>query len=95
MINTPMKPTETANHCPRVTLSPSSNADSAVTINGARKLTAVAAARGIYLRLAVNSSVVASRHKARNNCNPGRLVRMMRNPLRGMNTPAISSVCIR
>ncbi|MNE48376.1 hypothetical protein D3C80_1428350 [compost metagenome] len=92
MINTPPNPQITASHCPRVTRSPSSGTDNAVTSTGARKLTAVASASGIYSNPVVNSRLVPSKHNARSNCRSGRRVRRTRNPDCGRKIPAISKV---
>ncbi|MNE96475.1 hypothetical protein D3C80_1946790 [compost metagenome] len=93
MINTPMKPKITAIHWPRVTCSPSNGTDNAVTSTGARKLTAVASASGIYNSAVVKNRLVPSRHNARANCHNGRLVRSTRSPERGRKIPAINNVC--
>ncbi|GAB0059468.1 hypothetical protein IBA8401_04920 [Pseudomonas syringae] len=95
MIITPTNPTTTAIHCPRVTRSCNSGTDNAVTSNGARKLTAVASACGMNIRLLVNSRLVPSKARARKTCRPGRLVRNTRNPADGMKMQAINSVCTR
>ncbi|MNI62265.1 hypothetical protein D3C73_1175750 [compost metagenome] len=90
-----MKPSTTATHCPGVTRSLSSGADSAVTSTGARKLTEVASASGRYCKPVVNSRLVLSRLRARNVCSTGRRVRSTFRPDLGRNMPAISSVCTR
>ena len=93
MISTPLKPKITANHCPRVTRSLSNGTDNAVTSTGARKLTEVASASGMYINPVVKNRLVPSRHNARTNCSNGRLVRNTRNPDCGRNIPAINKVC--
>ncbi|MNJ54732.1 hypothetical protein D3C77_501880 [compost metagenome] len=92
---TPTKLTSTATHCPRVTFSPSSGSDSAVTSKGARKFTAVASASGMNCNAVVNNRLVPSRHNARNACSPGRRVRNTRNPDCGRKIAIISKVCTR
>ncbi|MCY1180056.1 hypothetical protein D9M71_439530 [compost metagenome] len=92
MISTPLKPKITASHCPRVTRSPSSGTDSAVTNTGARKLTDVASASGMYISPVVKNRLVPSRHSARITCSNGRLVRSTRNPDCGRKIPAINKV---
>ncbi|MNE83762.1 hypothetical protein D3C76_678800 [compost metagenome] len=92
MISTPLKPKITANHCPRVTRSPSSGTDNAVTSTGARKLTDVASASGMYISPVVKNRLVPSRHNARINCSNGRLVRSTRSPDCGRKIPAINKV---
>ncbi|MNM74973.1 hypothetical protein D3C81_867400 [compost metagenome] len=93
MISTPTKPRETANHCPRLTRSPSSGTDSAVTSKGVRKLTAVASASGMYCSPVTKKKLVPSRHKARMVCSRGLRVRNTRKPDCGRKIPAISRVC--
>lgn len=95
MIITPTNPTTTAIHCPRVTRSCSSGTDNAVTSSGARKLTAVASACGMNIRLLVNNRLVPSKASARSACKPGRLVRSTRKPADGMKMQAMSNVCTR
>ncbi|MNH23789.1 hypothetical protein D3C79_837010 [compost metagenome] len=92
---TPTKLTSTATHWPRVTFSPSNGKDNAVTSKGARKLTAVASASGMYCKAVVNSKLVPSRHSARKACSPGRRVRNTRNPDCGRKIAIISRVCTR
>ncbi|MCY1464992.1 hypothetical protein D9M71_830820 [compost metagenome] len=65
MISTPLNPKSTASHCPRVTRSPNSGTDSAVTSTGARKLTEVASASGMYINPVVKNRLVPNRHNAR------------------------------
>ncbi|MNL53603.1 hypothetical protein D3C87_1768660 [compost metagenome] len=92
MITTPINPQITAIHWPRLTRSPNSGTDSAVTRTGARKLTAVASANGMYCRPVVKNKLVPSRHNALSNCSNGRLVRRTLSPDCGRKIPAINKV---
>ena len=77
---TPINPQLTAIHCPRVTFSPSNGPDRAATNNGAKKLTAVFSANGMYSSPKVKNSPDPSKQIARYTCSNGRLLRSTRSP---------------
>ncbi|MNN21301.1 hypothetical protein D3C81_1346180 [compost metagenome] len=89
---TPTNPVNTESHWPVLTRSPNKGTDKAVTISGARKLTAVASANGMYCRPLMNSRLVPSKLLARNACSQGLRVCNTLKPERGRKIPIISTV---
>ncbi len=91
-ISTPTSPHTTASHWPLLTFSPN-RADAMVTKSGEVNITAVASARGMYLRPVKNSNVIPTRLRPRASCMPGRWVCVMRRRMLGVNSPSIRTVC--